>query len=111
MRFMMLARASKDSEAGVLPDEKTLSRMADYTEELAKADALLAAERLEPSAQGVRVRYAKGKFAVMDGPFAETKELIAGFCLIEAKSKEEAMAWARSWAAGPAFAACVFPSR
>jgi hypothetical protein len=95
MRFVMLVRASKDSEAGVLPDENTLARMADYTEELVKAGAWLGAERLEPSAKGVRVRYAKGRFEVMDGPFAETKELIAGFCLIEAKSKEEAIAWAR----------------
>jgi hypothetical protein len=95
MRFMMLVRAAKDSEAGVLPDEKTLARMADYTEELVKADAWLGAERLEPSAKGMRVRYAKGEFEVRDGPFTETKELIAGYCLIEAKSKAEAIAWAR----------------
>ena len=95
MRFMMLVKATKDFEAGVLPDEKMLSEMAKYTEELVKAGALLAGERLQPSSKGARVRYANGKFTVIDGPFAETKELIAGFCLIEAKSREEAIEWAK----------------
>ena len=95
MRFMMLVKATKDFEAGVLPDEKMLSEMAKYTEELVKAGALLACERLQPSSKGVRVRYASGKFTVTDGPFAETKELIAGFCLIEAKSRDEAIEWAK----------------
>jgi hypothetical protein len=95
MRFMMLVKASKDSEAGVLPDEKMLSQMAEYTEELVKAGALLAAERLQPSSTGVRVRYANGTFKMIDGPFAETKELIAGFCLIQAKSRDEAIEWAK----------------
>jgi hypothetical protein len=95
MRFMMLVKATKDCEAGVLPDEKLLSEMAKYTEELVKAGALLATERLQESAKGTRVRYAKGKFSVIDGPFAETKELVAGFCLIQAKSREEAIAWAK----------------
>jgi hypothetical protein len=95
MRFMMLAKASKDFEAGVLPGEQMLAQMAKYTEELVKAGALLAAERLQPSSKGVRVRYANGKFTVIDGPFAETKELIAGFCLIQAQSRDEAIEWAK----------------
>jgi hypothetical protein len=95
MRFMMLVKASKEFEAGVLPDEKMLSEMARYTEELVNAGALLACERLQPSSKGVRVRYSKGKFTVTDGPFAETKELVAGICLIHAKSREEAIEWAR----------------
>ena len=95
MRFMMLVKASKDFEAGVLPDEKMLSEMAKYTEELVKAGALLACERLQPSSKGVRVHYANGKFTVTDGPFAETKELIAGFCMIQAKSRDEAIEWAK----------------
>lgn len=95
MRFMMLVKANKDSEAGILPDEKTLAQMADYTEQLVKAGALLDAERLEPSSKGVRVRYSRGTFTVTDGPFIETKELIAGFCLIQAKSMQEAIEWAK----------------
>ena len=75
MRFMMLVKATKDFEAGVLPDEKMLSEMAKYTEELVKAGRWLETERLQASSQGVRVRYANGKFTVTDGPFAETKEL------------------------------------
>ena len=95
MRFMMLVKANKDSEAGVLPDEKILSEMGKYNEELVKASALLAADGLQASSKGARVRYSNGKFKVMDGPFAETKELIAGFWLIQAKSKEEAIEWAK----------------
>ena len=94
MRFMMLRKATKDYEAGVLPDEELMSAMAKHTEELVKAGALLAAERLEASSEGVRVRYSGGKFTVTDGPFAETKELVAGVCLIEAKSRDEAIEWA-----------------
>jgi hypothetical protein len=94
MRFMMLIKADKDFESGVLPDEKMLSQMAKYTEELVKAGALVGCERLEPSAKGARVRYANGKFTVTDGPFAETKELVAGFCMIDAKSRDEAIEWA-----------------
>jgi hypothetical protein len=95
MRYMMLVKATKDYEAGVWPDEKILSEMAKYNEELVKAGALLACERLQASSNGVRVRYAKEKFSVTDGPFAETKELIAGFCMIHAKSKDEAIEWAK----------------
>jgi hypothetical protein len=95
MRFMMLVKATKDFEAGVWPDEKLLSEMAKWTEELVKAGARLEAGRLQPSSQGARVRYANGKFTVTDGPFAETKELIAGYCLIQAKSMDEAIEWAK----------------
>jgi hypothetical protein len=95
MRFMLLVKATKDFEAGVLPDEKLLSEMATWTEALVKAGARLDTGRLQPSAQGVRVGYANGKFAVTDGPFAETKELIAGFCLIQVKSRQEAIEWAK----------------
>jgi hypothetical protein len=95
MRFMMLVKATKDYEAGVWPDEKLLSEMAKWTEELVKAGARLEGGRLQPSSKGVRVRYADGKFTVTDGPFAETKELIAGFCLIQAKSLDEAIEWTK----------------
>ena len=95
MRYMMLVKATKDFEAGVWPDEKMLSKMAKYNEQLVKAGALLACQRLQPSSQGVRVRFANGKFVVTDGPFAETKELIAGICLIQVKSRDEAIQWAK----------------
>src|SRR5438105_9362225 len=95
MRFILLVKASKGYEAGVWPDEKTLSQMDAYKKELVKAGARLAGERLQPSSKGARVRYANGKFTVIDGPFAETKELIAGFCLIQAESRDEAIAWAK----------------
>ena len=93
MRFMMLVKATKDFEAGVWPSEKLLSEMAKWTEELVKAGARLETGRLQPSSQGLRVRYANGKFTVTDGPFAETKELIAGFWLWQVKSMEEAIEW------------------
>jgi len=95
MRFMLLVKATKDFEAGVLPDETMLQKMAAYTEELVKAGALVGCERLQPSAAGKRVHYANGKITVTDGPFAETKELLAGFSMIEARSREEAIEWAR----------------
>jgi hypothetical protein len=95
VRFMMLVKASKESEAGVLPDEKLLSEMGKYNEQLVKAGAMLAGEGLQASSKGVRVRYANGKFKITDGPFAETKELVAGFWLIQAKSKQEAIEWAK----------------
>jgi hypothetical protein len=95
MRYMLLVKATKDFEAGVLPDEKLLSGMAEWTEELVKAGARLEAGRLQPSSKGARVRYAKGKLSVIDGPFAETKELVAGLCLIQANSRDEAIAWAK----------------
>src|SRR5688572_1459246 len=95
MRFLMMVKASKDSEAGVLPDEKLLSEMGAYNEALAGAGALLGGEGLQASSKGARVRSSNGKVEVTDGPFAETKELVAGFWLIEAKSKEDAVEWAK----------------
>lgn len=95
MRFMLLVKATADFEAGVLPDEKMLLQMARYTEELVKAGALVGCERLQPSSTAKRVHYAQGKFTVTDGPFAETKELVAGFSMIEAKSLDEAIEWAK----------------
>jgi len=95
MRFMLLIKATQDFEKGVLPDEKMLSAMATYTEELIKAEALVGCERLQPSSMGTRVHFARGQITVTDGPFAETKELIAGFSLIEAASREEAIEWAK----------------
>lgn len=95
MRFMVLVKASRDSEAGVMPSQELLAAMKKYNEELVKAGALLAAEGLQASSKGERVRYANGKFKVIDGPFTETKELIAGFWLIQAKSRDEAIQWAK----------------
>ena len=93
MRFMMIVKATKESEAGVMPDEKILGEMAKYNEELVKAGVMLDGAGLHPSSKGVRVNYAGAKRTVVDGPFAETKELIAGYWLIQVKSKEEAIAW------------------
>ena len=93
MRFMVIVKADKSSEAGVLPDQKLLTEMGKYNEELAKAGILLAGEGLQPSSKGVRVRFSGGKKTVIDGPFAETKELVAGFWLWQVKSKEEAIEW------------------
>ena len=95
MRFMMIVKANKDSEAGVLPTEEQLAEMAKYNEELVKAGVLLAAEGLHASAKGARVRFSGAKRTVIDGPFTEAKELIAGFWLIQAKSKEEAIEWTK----------------
>jgi len=95
MRFLMIVKASKDSEAGVLPDEKLLAAMGKYNEELEKAGVLLELAGLHPSSEGARVRFSGSKRTVLDGPFAETKELIAGFWLIQVKSREEAIAWAK----------------
>src|SRR3989449_6204154 len=93
MRFMVLVKANKDSDAGVIPDEKALTAMGKFNEELAKAGVLLAAEGLQASSKGARVRFSGTKRTVIDGPFAETKELIAGFWLWQVKSKEEAIEW------------------
>jgi hypothetical protein len=94
MRFMMMVKANKDSEAGVMPDEKLIGAMIKYNEELAKAGVLLDLSGLQPSSKGTRIKYSGGKRTVIDGPFAETKELIAGYWLIQVKSKEEAIEWA-----------------
>jgi hypothetical protein len=93
MRFMVIVKANKDSEAGVLPDEKILTEMGKFNEQLSKAGVMLAGEGLQPSSKGVRVRFDGSKRTVIDGPFAETKELIAGFWLWQVKSKEEAIEW------------------
>jgi len=95
MRFMVIVKATKDSEAGVLPSEGLLTAMGKYNEELAKAGILLAGEGLQPSSKGARVRFSGAKRTVIDGPFAETKELIAGFWLWKVKSKQEAIEWVK----------------
>ena len=95
MRFMIIVKATKDSEAGVMPHEKILTEMAKYHEELQKAGVLLDASGLRASSQGWRVKYAGTQRSVVDGPFAESKELIAGYTLIQVKSREEAVEWAR----------------
>jgi hypothetical protein len=91
----MIVKASKDSEAGLLPTEEQLAEMAKYNEQLVKAGLLLAGEGLQASSKGARVRFAGTRRTVIDGPFTETKELIAGFWLIQAKSKDEAIEWAK----------------
>ena len=95
MRFMVLVKADKNTEAGALPDEKLLTEMGKYNEELVKAGVLLAGEGLHPSSKGARVRFSGAKRTVIDGPFAETKELVAGFWLWKVKSKEEAIEWVK----------------
>jgi hypothetical protein len=91
----VLVKANKDSEAGVLPDEKLLAEMGKYNEELAKAGVLLAGEGLQPSSKGARVRFSGDKRSVIDGPFTETKELIAGFWIMQATSKQEVIDWVK----------------
>ena len=95
MRFMMIVKASKESEAGVMPSEQRLADMAKYNEELVKAGVMLDGSGLKPSSKGARIKYSGDKRTVIDGPFAETKELIAGFWVIQVKSKEEAIEWAK----------------
>jgi hypothetical protein len=95
MRFMILVKADKNSEAGVLPDQELLTAMGKYNEELAQAGVLLAGEGLHPSAKGARVKFSGGQRTVIDGPFAETKALIAGFWLWQVQSKEEAIEWVK----------------
>ena len=95
MRFMIIVKATKDSEAGVMPEEKLMAEMAQYHEELAKAGMLLDGSGLQPSSKGWRIKYSGGKRTFVDGPFAETKELVAGYTLIQAKSREEAVEWTK----------------
>jgi hypothetical protein len=95
MRVMVIVKATKNSEAGIMPNEKLLADMGAYNEELVKAGILLAGEGLHPSSKGKRVRFAEGKKTVLDGPFAETKELIAGYWIWQVKSMEEALEWIR----------------
>jgi hypothetical protein len=93
MRFMVIVKADKDTEAGVLPSTELLAEMGKYNEELVKAGVMLAGEGLQPSSKGVRVRFSGKKRTVIDGPFAETKELVAGYWLWQVRSKEEAIEW------------------
>jgi|SRR5437016_1626838 len=95
MRFMIIVKATKDSEAGVMPSEQLLTEMGKFNEELVKAGVMLAGEGLQPSSKGARVKFSGSKRTVVDGPFAETKELIAGYWLWQCKSKEEAIAWVK----------------
>lgn len=95
MRFMILVKASKESEAGVLPSAELLAEMGKYNEQLIKAGVMVAGEGLQSSAKGARVRFSGSKRTVIDGPFAETKELVAGFWIFQVKSKEEAIEWVK----------------
>ena len=95
MRFMIIVKATRDSEAGVMPEEHLIAKMGRYHEELAEAGMLLDASGLQPSSKGWRISYAGDKSSFVDGPFAETKELVAGYTLIQAKSREEAIEWTR----------------
>ena len=95
MRFMVMVKATNESEAGVMPDEKMLAEMGKFNEELVKAGIMLAGEGLQPSSKGARVRFSGSRRTVVDGPFAETKELVAGFWIWKVKSKEEAIEWVK----------------
>ena len=95
MKFAILVKATKDSEAGVMPSEKLLAEMGKFNEELVKAGVMLAGEGLHPSSKGARVRFSGVKRSVIDGPFAETKELVAGFWIWQVKSREEAIEWVK----------------
>src|SRR5437667_4946899 len=95
MRFMVIVKATPESESGVLPDQKILAEMGKYNEELVKAGMMLAGEGLQPSSKGARVKFSGDKRIVTDGPFAETKELIAGFWIWKCKSKQEAIEWVK----------------
>jgi hypothetical protein len=95
MRFMIIVKATRDSEAGLMPEEDLFAAMAKYHEELQRAGALLDASGLQPSSRGFRIRYSGSRRTIVDGPFTESKELIAGYTLIQVKSREEALEWAR----------------
>jgi hypothetical protein len=99
MRFIILVKASRESEAGAMPDEPLMAAMADYHEQLAKAGVLLDASGLQASSKGWRIRYAGGKRTVIDGPFTESKELVAGYTIIQVRSREEALEWTRRFPA------------
>ena len=99
MRFMIIRKADQQTEAGVMPSEEMLALMGNYMQQMNDAGILLGGEGLRPSAQGARVRFSQGKPTVIDGPFAETKELIGGWCLIRVGSRDEAIEWAKRWPA------------
>ncbi len=97
MRFMILVKATRDSEAGVMPTEELLTAMVGYHEELAKAGVLLDGNGLKPTSEGWRIRWTGGKKTIVDGPFTEAKELVAGYTIIDVKSREEALEWAKRY--------------
>ena len=97
MRFMVIVKANKDSEAGIMPEEKVFAAMVRHNEASVKAGVMLAGAGLQPSSRGARVKFAAAKPVVVDGPFAEAKELVAGFWLIQVKSKDEALEWVKSY--------------
>jgi hypothetical protein len=97
MRFMILRKADPNTEAGALPNQELLAAMGQYMEDMARAGILLAGEGLRPTSEGVRVKFSRGKPTVTDGPFAETKELIAGWSIIQVNSREEAIEWVKRW--------------
>jgi hypothetical protein len=99
MRFMILRKADKNTEAGVMPSTELITEMMKYNEELVRAGVMRAGDGLHSSSKGARIKFSKGKPSVMDGPFSETKELIAGFTIIEVKSREEAIEWVKRWPA------------
>ena len=99
MRFLIIVKGNKDTEAGAMPPESLFAEMATYHEELVKAGALLDASGLQPTSKGARIKYAGGKRTIIDGPFTESKELIAGYTLIQVKTREEAMEWAKRFPA------------
>lgn len=99
MRFMILVKASAQSEAGAMPEEELIAAMADYHEQLSRAGVLLDGSGLQPSSSGWRIRYSGGKRSVIDGPFAETKELVAGYTIIQVRSREDALEWTRRFPA------------
>ena len=99
MRFLIMVKGNKDSEAGKMPDEKLIADMATFHEELARAGVLLDASGLQSTSKGIRIRYSKGKRTVVEGPFTESKELIAGYTLIQVKSREEGLEWAKRFPA------------
>ena len=97
MRFMIIRKADNETEAGVMPSEELIAAMGKYNEEMVKAGVMLEGSGLKPSAKGTRVKFSRGKPTVTDGPFAETKELIAGFSIIQVNSRDEAVEWVRRW--------------
>jgi hypothetical protein len=99
MRFMIIRKADKDTEAGTLPSTELIAAMMKYNEEMIQAGVMLAGEGLQPSAKGARIKFSAGKPTVLDGPFAETKELIAGFTMIQVQSRQEAIEWVKRWPA------------
>ena len=99
MRFMIIVKGNTQSEAGTLPEEKLMAAMADYHEQLVKSGVLLDASGLQPTSKGWRVKYSRGKRTIIDGPFTESKEIVAGYTLIQVKSRDEAMEWAKRFPA------------